>query len=54
MLFKIISGIIAVGLAVAFYSIPALKLLEIPMLIVVAIGVALSIFEFVETLREED
>lgn len=53
-LLKILMGLIAVGLAVAFFAVPAVKLKDPAMVIVLLIGVAAMIYNFIEFVREKD
>jgi hypothetical protein len=57
MLSDIIFGLIAMAVAIVFYLVPIVKLLPtlgtkaIPLAVVVLIGVAMMIVEFVQTVR---
>ena len=57
MLSDIIFGLIAMTMAVVFYLVPIVKLFPtlgaktIPLAVVVLIGVAMMIYEFIETVR---
>ncbi len=58
MLSDIIFGLIAMTMAVVFYAVPVVKLIPslglrvIPLGVVVLIGVAMMVYEFIETIRE--
>lgn len=52
MFLKVIAGLIAMLLALAFYSIPIIKLKDVPLIIVVLIGVAMMFYEFWEEIRK--
>lgn len=54
MIAKILMGVIAIGMAVAFFAVPIVKLKDPALIIVVVIGVAMMIYNFVEVLREKD
>ncbi len=51
---KIVMGLIAVTMAVAFFAPPAIKLKDPAMIIVLLIGVAAMIVNFIEVVREKD
>jgi hypothetical protein len=51
---KIVSGIIGVGLLVAFIGPVATKLKEIPLIVVALIGVGLAIADLWQTIRSKD
>jgi hypothetical protein len=57
MLSDIIFGLVGMTLAIAFYAIPVVKLIPtlglktVPLGVVVLIGVAMMIYEFIETIR---
>jgi hypothetical protein len=57
MLSDIIFGLIAMTVAIVFYLVPIVKLFPtlgaktIPLAVVVLIGVAMMIYEFIETVR---
>jgi hypothetical protein len=51
---KLVMGIIAVGLALVFFAVPAIKLKEPAMIVVILIGVAAMIYNRIEVLREKD
>jgi len=52
MFIRIATGLVAMLLALAFYSIPIIKLKDIPLIIVVLIGVAMMVYEFWEEVRK--
>ena len=54
MLLKIISGVIAAALLIAFLAPPAVKLLEVPLIAVIVIGVGMMLVDFVQTLKSKD
>jgi hypothetical protein len=47
-------GVIAIGLAVAFFAVPVIKLKDPALLIVILIGVAAMIYNFIEVMREKE
>ena len=51
---KIVMGLIALAMAVAFFAVPALKLKDPAMVIVLLIGVAAMVYNFIEVVREKD
>lgn len=51
---KIVMGIIALGLALAFFAVPVIKVKNLAMGIVILIGVAAMVYNFIETLRDRD
>ena len=57
MLSDIIFGLVAMSLAIVFYLVPIVKLIpllglrSIPLVVVVLIGVAMMVVEFVQTVR---
>jgi hypothetical protein len=51
---KIVMGIIAIGMALAFLAPPLVKLKEPAMIIIVLIGVAAMVYNFIEVVREKD
>ena len=51
---KIVMGVIAATLVLAFFAVPVIKLHEIDMGIVIMIGVVLMIVNIVEVIREKD
>lgn len=54
MISKLILGLIGLVLAIGFFAVPIFKLRETALIVVVLIGVAMAVYEFVESLREED
>lgn len=51
---KIVMGLIALAMALAFFAPPALKLKDPAMIIIILIGVAAMIYNFIEVVREKD
>ncbi len=51
---KFLMGVIAIGLAIAFFAVPVIKLKDPALLIVILIGVAAMIYNFIEVMREKD
>jgi len=51
---RILMGIFAIAAALAFFAVPAIKLKEPAMIVVIAIGVAAMIYNFIEVIREKD
>lgn len=51
---KIVMGLIALALALTFYAVPAVKLKDPAMIIIILIGVAATIYSFIEFVREKD
>ncbi len=51
---KIVMGLIALAMALAFFAPPAIKLKDPAMIIVILIGVAAMIVNFIEFVREKD
>ncbi len=54
MFIKIVCGAIGLLIALVFFAIPILKIRETALIVVVLIGVAMMVYEFIETLREKD
>jgi 4-hydroxybenzoate polyprenyltransferase len=54
MIAKIIMGLVALGMALAFFAVPILKLKEPALIIVILIGVAMMVYNFIEVVREKD
>jgi hypothetical protein len=50
----VLMGLIGIGLLVAFLAVPVVKLKDVPMLVVVLIGVAAAIYSFVDVMRGKD
>jgi len=51
---KFVMDIIALAMALAFFAPPAIKLKEPAMIVVILIGVAAMVYNFIEVLREKD
>jgi formate hydrogenlyase subunit 3/multisubunit Na+/H+ antiporter MnhD subunit len=51
---KIVMGLIALAMALAFFAPPAIKLKDPAMIIIILIGVAAMIYNFIEVVREKD
>jgi hypothetical protein len=51
---KFLMGVIAIGIAVAFFAVPVIKLKDPALLIVILIGVAAMIYNFIEVMREKE
>lgn len=51
---KIVMGLIALAMALAFFAPPAIKLKDPAMIIIILIGVAAMIYSFIEVVREKD
>jgi hypothetical protein len=51
---KIVMGVIALTMALAFFAAPAIKLKDPAMIIVLLIGVAAMVYNFIEVVREKD
>jgi len=51
---KIVMGLIALTMALSFFAPPAIKLKDPAMIIVLLIGVAAMIYNFIEVVREKD
>ena len=51
---RFLMGVIAIGLAVAFFAVPVIKLKDPALLIVILIGVAAMIYNFIEVMREKE
>jgi hypothetical protein len=51
---KIVMGLIALAMALAFFAPPAVKLKDPAMIVVILIGVVAMIKSFVEFVREKD
>ncbi len=54
MIAKIIMGLVAMGMALAFFAVPVIKLKEPALVIVILIGVAMMVYNFIEVVREKD
>lgn len=51
---RFLMGVIAIGLAVAFFAVPVIKLKDPALIIVILIGVAAMIYNFIEVMREKE
>lgn len=51
---RFLMGVIAIGLAIAFFAVPVIKLKDPALLIVILIGVAAMIYNFIEVMREKE
>jgi len=51
---KIVMGLIALTMALAFFAPPALKLKDPAMIFFILVGVAAMIYNFIEVVREKD
>lgn len=51
---KIVMSVIALALALVFLAVPAVKLKDPAMIIIILIGVAAMIFSIVDFVREKD
>jgi formate hydrogenlyase subunit 3/multisubunit Na+/H+ antiporter MnhD subunit len=51
---KIVMGLIAMTMALAFFAPPAIKLKEPAMIVILLIGVAAMVYDFIETVRKKD
>jgi len=51
---KIVMGLIALAMALAFFAPPAIKLKDPAMIIIILIGVAAMVYNFIEVVREKD
>ncbi len=51
---RIVMGLIAIGMAIAFFLPPVLKLKNPAMIIVILIGVAAMVYNFIEVVRAKD
>lgn len=54
MIAKIVMGVIALAMAAAFFAVPIVKLKDPALIIVVLIGVAMMVYNFIEFVREKD
>lgn len=54
MIARIVSGVIALVFALAFFAVPIIKLQEPSLVVVVLIGVAAMVYNFIEVVREKD
>ena len=53
-LWKIIVGLVGMVLMVAFLAVPVIKLKDVPMAIVMVIGIAAMVYYFIEVVRGKD
>jgi hypothetical protein len=51
---RIVMGVTAVGVAVAFFAPPVIKLKDPAMIIIMLIGVAAMIYNLIEVVREKE
>lgn len=51
---RFLMGVIAIGLAIAFFAVPVIKLKDPALIIVILIGVAAMIYNFIEVMREKE
>ena len=51
---RFLMGVIAIGLAVAFFAVPVIKLKDPALIIVILIGVAAMVYNFIEVMREKE
>jgi hypothetical protein len=49
---KIVMGLLALAMALAFFAPPVLKLKDVAMTIIILIGVGAMVYNFIEVLRE--
>ena len=54
MIAKIVMGLIALLMALAFFLVPIVKLKSPALAIVVLIGVAMMVYDFIEVVRSKD
>lgn len=54
MKFKTIAGLIGLVMLIAFVAPPVIKLQKLALAVVVLIGVAMAVYEYVEHLRSKD
>jgi len=54
MIAKIVMGVIAVGMALAFFAVPIVKLRSPALIVVILIGVVMMVYNFIEVVREKD
>ncbi len=54
MLTKLILGLIGLTLAIGFFAIPIFKVQETALIVIVLIGVAMAVYEFIEEVRSPD
>lgn len=51
---KFVMGIVALAMALAFFAPPAIKLKDPAMIVVILIGVAAMVYNFIEVVKEKD
>lgn len=51
---KIVMGLLALAMALAFFAPPAIKLKDPAMIIILLVGVVAMIYSFIEFVREKD
>jgi hypothetical protein len=51
---KIVMGLVAIAMALAFFAPPVIKLMDPAMIIVVLIGVVAMVYSFIEFVNEKD
>lgn len=51
---RIVMGLIAIGMAIAFFAPPVIKLKDPAMIIVILIGIAAMVYNFIEVVRAKD
>jgi len=51
---KFIFGLVGLVLVIGFLAVPIVKLRETALIIVVLIGMAMAVYEFIETLKNKD
>ena len=54
MVFKFIYGLIGLIMVIGFLAVPIVKLPETSLIIVVLIGVAMAIYEFIEEVKSKE
>lgn len=54
MISKFIFGLVGLVLVIGFLAVPIVKLRETALIIVVLIGMAMAVYEFIETLKNKD
>lgn len=54
MLFKILAGVVAVGLMLAYLVPPVLKLRDVALGVVICIGIALMLIDLAQSLKSKD
>ncbi|MBU0750957.1 MAG: hypothetical protein KJ787_14765 [Gammaproteobacteria bacterium] len=51
---KMLAGLVGLLMLLAFLVPPALKLQKVALIVVILIGAAMAVYEFVETVRNKD